>query len=232
MTQVWALDLPDSEKIVLLALADCADDTGYCWPGVALLSRKCSKSERTVQNALRALEVSGQLSRREVVGRSSEYMIHPRSDCTPAAAAPPQPLHQPPQPLHPTPAAAAPKPSKNHQKPSPIKRAIPEDWWPIEFSEGTESRKTVDGWPPGELPVQVEQFKALHASKANTFTDPQKAWSTWVLNTRKFGVGCNVRSLPRTRPNLTSLVRAANAACRDPEDHGGAGPALPAIGHG
>jgi hypothetical protein len=67
------------------------------------------------------------------------------------------------------------------------------------------------GWPPGEMiDLAIE-----------------RGWET-VFEPRS---QANV-SLQRTRPNLTSLVRAANAACLDPEDHGGAGPALPAIGHG
>lgn len=74
------------------------------------------------------------------------------------------------------------------------RRTIPDDWQPVEFSADTESRKVVDSWPPGELPAQVEQFKAHHRSKRNTFLDPQDAWSTWVLNTRKWGIGRNERS--------------------------------------
>lgn len=74
------------------------------------------------------------------------------------------------------------------------RRPIPDDWQPVDFSIGSESRKVVDSWPPGELPAQVEQFKAHHRSKRNTFLDPQDAWSTWVLNTRKWGIGKHERT--------------------------------------
>jgi hypothetical protein len=74
------------------------------------------------------------------------------------------------------------------------RRPIPDNWEPSEFSVGSESRKVVDSWPPGEFPAQVEQFKAHHRSKRNTFIDPQDAWSTWVLNTRKWGIGRNERT--------------------------------------
>jgi hypothetical protein len=74
------------------------------------------------------------------------------------------------------------------------RRPVPDDWQPVEFTIGSESRKVVDSWPPGELPAQVEQFKAHHRSKRNTFIDPQDAWSTWVLNTRKWGIGRNERT--------------------------------------
>lgn len=132
MSLVWELTLPDSEKLVLLALADCADDEGVCWPSIATLARKCTKSERTVQCCIRSLEQRGHLGRKEIAGKGCRYLVHPivmfgtpavpapRRDCTPAEDSPVQPLHQPPQRLHPTPAAAAPKPSKNHQEPSDL----------------------------------------------------------------------------------------------------------------
>jgi hypothetical protein len=79
----------------------------------------------------------------------------------------------------------------NRKEPSPPKIAheLPIEWEPSEFAQGSESRKVVDSWPPGELPVQVEMFKAQHGKKGDKFLDWQKAWSTWVLNTRKFGIG-------------------------------------------
>lgn len=90
MTKVWEITLPDSEKLVLLALADCANDEGGCWPSMATLSKKCSKSERTVQGAIKALVATGHLTRNEVPGKGCNYVVHPRSDCTPAETAPPQ----------------------------------------------------------------------------------------------------------------------------------------------
>jgi hypothetical protein len=113
MTRVWDLELPDSDKIVLLALADCANDEGHCWPSVASLVRKCSKSERTIQGCIKRLVEEGLLIRREVLGKGCNYTVlpqrpaasAPRSDNAPAGNAPPQPLP-------PTPAAAADKPSR------------------------------------------------------------------------------------------------------------------------
>jgi hypothetical protein len=200
MSLVWELELPDSEKLVLLALADCANDEGHCWPGMATLAKKCSKSDRTVQLCIKMLCAKGHLTRREVPGKGCNYTVHPivrfaadpRSDNTPEAASPRRDCATPPKPLRDTPEAASGKPSKKHQEPSKsrrVRRPIPDDWQPREFGEDTESRKVVDSWPAGELAVQLEQFKANHRGKGNTFIDPQDAWSTWVLNTRKFGVG-------------------------------------------
>src|SRR3982751_4049948 len=98
MSAVWDLELPDSDKIVLLALADCANDEGHCWPSVASLVRKCSKSERTIQASIKRLVDEGLLVRREVIGKGCNYTVlpkrpataAPRSNDAPAASAPPQ----------------------------------------------------------------------------------------------------------------------------------------------
>jgi hypothetical protein len=116
MTRVWDLELPDSDKLVLLALADSANDEGHCWPSVASLVSKCSKSERTIQGSIKRLVDEGLLLRREVPGKGCNYTVLPktgattagRKDRTGALAAPPQRTTL-------TPAAAADKPLKNHQ---------------------------------------------------------------------------------------------------------------------
>ncbi|MFZ3484257.1 helix-turn-helix domain-containing protein [Sphingomonas sp. 3-13AW] len=106
MSAVWALPLADSEKLVLLALADCANDDGVCWPSIAALVRKCSKSDRTIQAAIKSLAAAGHLSRLERPGKGVLYTIHP----TPEAASPPKRL--PPETVAPTPEAASDKPSR------------------------------------------------------------------------------------------------------------------------
>ena len=50
MSKVWALDnLEPAEKLVLLAVADFADDNGAAWPSIPTLARKSSLSEDTVK---------------------------------------------------------------------------------------------------------------------------------------------------------------------------------------
>lgn len=97
MTFVWSLELPDSEKIVLLALADCANDEGHCWPGMRSLVAKCSKSDRTIQAAIKSLCDKGHLTRREVPGKGCNYTVHPRKDFTPEIVSPPKGTAQTPE---------------------------------------------------------------------------------------------------------------------------------------
>jgi DNA-binding transcriptional ArsR family regulator len=77
MTDVWKLSLQASRKMVLLALADNANDEGTdCWPSVGKLVEKCSMSERAVQGHLAALEEDGYIKRHERLGRSNKFTIY------------------------------------------------------------------------------------------------------------------------------------------------------------
>jgi hypothetical protein len=55
MNWAWRQCVPSTPKLVLLALADAADDEGRCWPSVATLSIKARASTRTVRRAIQVL---------------------------------------------------------------------------------------------------------------------------------------------------------------------------------
>lgn len=71
----WDQDLRCVEKIVVLALADHADDAGVSWPGVDRLAQKTGQSRRTIQRALKSLEDAGKL-RREERPRRGRAIVH------------------------------------------------------------------------------------------------------------------------------------------------------------
>lgn len=48
-----------AEKLVLMALADNADNDGYCWPGNAKTAERCQMSESSVRRHIVALERAG-----------------------------------------------------------------------------------------------------------------------------------------------------------------------------
>lgn len=54
-TWAWRQAVKSTERLVLVALADMADDHGVCWPSVSTLAERCVKSTRTVQRALLTL---------------------------------------------------------------------------------------------------------------------------------------------------------------------------------
>ena len=78
MAQVWQLDLPSTEKLVLLKLADCADDAGAnTYPSVQTLGSCCGLSRRAVQYVLRKLEDAGliEVQKRAVFDHSTVYRV-------------------------------------------------------------------------------------------------------------------------------------------------------------
>ena len=72
----WAFEQPISgnEKVVLLALADHANDVGECWPSISRIAEKSYVSERTVQRIISKLVKDGFLQctiRHDTLGRTA-----------------------------------------------------------------------------------------------------------------------------------------------------------------
>lgn len=61
MASVWEKAVTDDPTVllVMLALADWANDEGVCWPSIPAIAQKCRTSERTVQRILRNMQQSG-----------------------------------------------------------------------------------------------------------------------------------------------------------------------------
>ena len=59
----WAFQVPlkPCPKSVLVALANRADEDGYCWPGIGDLQLRTGWGVRSIQTALHELEASGML---------------------------------------------------------------------------------------------------------------------------------------------------------------------------
>lgn len=118
MAAAWEMDLPQTEKMVLLCLCDHANDSGHCWPSASTIARKCSVTDRTVRRSIHALRDKGILSWSEVPGGSNRFHINPCQIVTPdtvsALTMATDPLTQ----CHPTPDTVSPKPSYNHKEPS------------------------------------------------------------------------------------------------------------------
>ena len=85
MSQVWELDLPATEKLIALALADHANDQGICAPSFSRIAWKCGISRETVKRALRSFRDAG-LVRKTVEaggpGRPAVWRIFPSKGVT------------------------------------------------------------------------------------------------------------------------------------------------------
>src|SRR6516225_1438614 len=79
MTSVWDdfRTQAHSELLVLLALADWANDDGYCWPTITALAAKARLSERAVQQILGRLTTTGRIRRIQGGGRgrANRYQV-------------------------------------------------------------------------------------------------------------------------------------------------------------
>lgn len=78
ITRVWDHSKQSStDLLLLLAIADHADDDGVCWPGIARLAQKTRTSERQTIRNIEKLAKSGEvfLSRQCGRGNSNLYFI-------------------------------------------------------------------------------------------------------------------------------------------------------------
>ena len=55
-TWAWEQTLPAPRKLILLSLAENADNEGICWPSLTQVSKRTSQSVRTVQRTLKDLK--------------------------------------------------------------------------------------------------------------------------------------------------------------------------------
>jgi len=115
--------------LLLLAIADNANDEGEAWPSVPTMAKKIRMSERYTRIVLRELEASGELvikpARRYGIDSNTLIIKIPLNQTTPLNPSSPLPLNQGsstpepqfPTPLNPSSAKPSVKPSLvNHQK--------------------------------------------------------------------------------------------------------------------
>lgn len=233
MSAVWEADLPPMEKLVLLALADCANDEGHCWPAASTLARKSGQGERTVRRAVQSLISKGHLSQRQRAGTSAVYAVHPCRSGTPAKSAPlpdrpPTPATQAPKPLGTVNSSEA-KASKQRAK-FPAPSGVGDDQWKAFQAQrkkplNDHSYKLLtkkldgladDGFPPGEMiDLAIE-----------------RGWETvfkpYQPRDQQHGRAAQSNSNPRSR--LLDALNAADAELARSavnEDHAGTWLALP-----
>lgn len=77
MNHVWdgVPHVKPAVKLFLMAIADQADDDGYCWPGIELLHTRANISKRSAINHLETLENFGDLYVNRRAGRVNRYIV-------------------------------------------------------------------------------------------------------------------------------------------------------------
>lgn len=143
MALCWQLDgMSGTEKAVLIALADRADDVGMCWPSIATLAAMTCFTDRAVRQSIRSLSEKKLLT---VVispgGKSNRYIVNPepRSEQTrndvpsnperhsPGTTFPRNHVPSNPEPRSANPEPRSPKPSITIKEPPVVVNTSPSD---------------------------------------------------------------------------------------------------------
>ena len=190
MRAVWTSGLPPTARLVLLALADWADDAGRCWPSLPQIADKTGFTERTVRTAI--AEVEGQWLTREIRhGRGTVYLLRltPETLSTPERASTPEGdaggKEMPPRKELPaTPERAS---TNTPINPNPKNKGqargsrLASDWVPGPLPGNVASLVTL--WPHGREDRELDQFRDFWTAKAGADAcklDWDRTWHTWI----------------------------------------------------
>jgi len=110
-----------TERYVLLAIADNANDDGVAWPSIPRLVRKCVLSKSTVLRTIQELEKEGWLTVERHEGKANSYQVNTRHPChadTGVTETPVSQRHRTGVTLTPDPCQADTRTIKNHKESS------------------------------------------------------------------------------------------------------------------
>ena len=203
MARVWEFSShAGTDLLMLLAIADFADDDGNAYPAVPTLAAKCRMKPRNCRYLLRSLEASGELSVVTNAGPNganlyrinldSLGMQHSAGVQSPAgmqhsAATPAKDCRKPLQ-------YSAAKPSVNHHEPergvsrSPNGSRLPLDWClPDEYREWSVGKL---GWSANQAEEIAERFADYWHSttgKSAVKADWFATWRNWCRREKTSG---------------------------------------------
>jgi uncharacterized phage protein (TIGR02220 family) len=76
----WDVQVSSTQKLVLISLADQANDDGVCWPSIGSISKRTGLKDRAIRGAIQALQNEGYLQVEKYRGRASNYVVTPARD--------------------------------------------------------------------------------------------------------------------------------------------------------
>jgi hypothetical protein len=218
MARVWADSLHSgTDLLMMLAIADFADDDGNAYPSVTTLALKCRTTPRNANRILAALRDSGELEVRINEGPkgTNRYRVvfdrmtpaSPLTRTSPRHAASP-PLTRTssppdagvPKPLTPT----SDEPSLNHQRttkePSEGRAARRSRRCPRAFEVSADLEAWAREKHPGvDLRAETAKFRDHEFDKPKA--DWPAAWRNWIARAKQFDAGRSAGARPRSAIN-------------------------------
>lgn len=203
LNKAWEQDLPPGPKVVLISLADQANDEGVCWPAIPQIAKRCGINDRSVSRHVSKLEQMGVIKREVVTGRGTIYHLvfaNNKSIEAPDTVSPPpdtvssQPLtrcHHTPDTVSSTPDTVSSKPSvtiKNPQERGNSLSAeqyktarhsqsqIPEEFTPDRVAEARAKSTGLD------LDSEVERFVLHYQANGEFRSDWQAQFKKWLMD--------------------------------------------------
>lgn len=217
MTWAFAQKIGGNEKLVLLALADHADEDWSCFPGQRVIATKASISERTVRDVLNRLREKGlvgwELRNSAATGyrTSNRYVLAPGLPADSAARTPTGRSEPPTGNLLPV--------EGNPQIEPSVKNTTARAKMPQET-------EMVEGWEPERADVEwglskgftVEHMKAETERFVNHFLANggkkrrwNLAWRNWMTNRFVGGGAMNTPAVARRGPMPADRVAETRA---------------------
>ncbi|ENH4879419.1 helix-turn-helix domain-containing protein [Salmonella enterica] len=189
-------------KLVLIKLADNANDNGECWPSYQHIADHCECSKSAVKEHISALIKLGLMTKENRVGvnngkgnTSNVYRLHLTSTPVPPESTPPVPPKRtggspkstpvPPESTPPVPPAG----TRTSHSFEPVKEPLDNkkklSSMPEGFSPSASHQKMAEEYGIS-LQEEFDKFTDHHISKGSKFIDWNRALNTWLRNAKGF----------------------------------------------
>ncbi|EKI6381902.1 helix-turn-helix domain-containing protein [Salmonella enterica] len=189
-------------KLVLIKLADNANDNGECWPSYQHIADHCECSKSAVKEHISALIKLGLMTKENRVGvnngkgnTSNVYRLHLTITPVPPESTPPVPPKStggspkstpvPPESTPPVPPAG----TRTSHSFEPVKEPLDNkkklSSMPEGFSPSASHQKMAEEYGIS-LQEEFDKFTDHHISKGSKFIDWNRALNTWLRNAKGF----------------------------------------------